>query len=185
MKQLTQYVLENFAFSSLHSENPLVVARACWVYGKYCCYEFSNNDHLMQAVDKIQQHLYSPHITVKVEAALALSALLDHQTTIEFIRPGLGNVLKIFLKIMDDIDFEDLVSALRKIVDVYQEEIAPYAISLCQKLSEAYIRLVAQKGHADDEDCEAGLTADGLMTAIRRVLNSISGKFPELYPHLE
>ena len=129
--------------------------------------------------------MYSPHIAVKVEAALALSALLDHQVTIDFIRPGLGSVLKIFLKIMDDIDFEDLVGALSKIVDVYQEEIAPYAISLCQKLSEAYIRLVASNGHPDDEECEAGLTADGLMTAIRRVLNSISGRFPELYPQLE
>ena len=44
---------------------------------------------------------------------------------------------------MDEIDFEDLVSALRKIVDVYTDEIAPYAISLCQKLSEAFVRIVA------------------------------------------
>ena len=29
------------------------------------------------------------------------------------------------------------------------------------------------------------MTADGLFSAIRRVLNSISGKFPELYPQLE
>ena len=29
------------------------------------------------------------------------------------------------------------------------------------------------------------MTVDGLITAIRRVLNSISGKFPELYPQLE
>lgn len=143
MKQMTQFVLTNYAYQGLQSQNPLVVARACWVYGKYGCYEFSDDKHLMAATDLIVQHLYSTHIAVKVEAALALSALLDHQTTIDLIRPGLGNILKIFLKIMDDIDFEDLVSALRKIVDVYQEEIAPYAISLCQKLSEAYIRLVA------------------------------------------
>ena len=29
------------------------------------------------------------------------------------------------------------------------------------------------------------MTADGLFSAIRKVLNSISGKFPELYPQLE
>jgi len=45
-----------------------------------------------------------------------------------------------------------------------------------------YIRLVNSKGDAEEEETEAGLTADGLMTAIRRVLNSISGKFPQLYP---
>lgn len=124
-------------------------------------------------------------MAVKVEAALAISALLDHEVVQDFIRPGLGNVLKIFLKIMDEIDFEDLVGALRKIVDIYEDEIAPYAVSLCQKLSEAYVRCIKTKGNQDDEETETGLTADGLMTAIRRVLNSISGKFPDLYPQLE
>lgn len=86
---------------------------------------------------------------------------------------------------MDEIDFEDLVGALRKIVDIYEDEIAPYAVSLCHKLSEAYVRCIKTKGNQDDEETETGLTADGLMTAIRRVLNSISGKFPDLYPQLE
>lgn len=129
--------------------------------------------------------MYSNHIAVKVDAALALTELLEHDAAVEFIRPGLGNILKVFLKIMDEIDFEDLVKALRRIVDVYEDDIAPYAISLCQKLSEAHIRLINSKGEYENQDSETSLTADGLMTAIRRVLNSISGKFVELYPQLE
>lgn len=86
---------------------------------------------------------------------------------------------------MDDIDYDELVHALRKFVDIYEDEIAPYAVSLCTKLATAYIRLVENKGEWDDEESEAGLTADMLITAIRRVLNSISGKFKELYPKLE
>lgn len=101
------------------------------------------------------------------------------------MRPGLGNVLKMYLKIMDEIDFEELVGALRIIVDTYEDEIAPYAVSLCTKLSEAYCRLIASNEDPEEADTEAGLTADGLMTAIRRVLNSISGKFPKIYPELE
>ena len=80
---------------------------------------------------------------MKVEAAKALSNMLSHDACIELIRPGLGDVLKIFLKIMDEIDFEDLVNALKQIVDIYGDEITPYALSLCQKLSEAYVRLIA------------------------------------------
>lgn len=113
--------------------------------------------------------------------------MLDHEEAINFIRPGLEQILRVFLKIMDEIDFEDLVGALRKIVEVFQDEIAPFAVSLCYKLSEAHVRLSSQKRGADeeDEDNETSLTADGLITAIRRVLNSISGKFPQLYPQLE
>lgn len=60
-------------------------------------------------------------------------------------------------------------------VNVYQDEIAPFAVSLCSKLGEAYLRLISSKGSGDDEDTETCLTADGLMTAITRVLKSISG----------
>jgi len=61
------------------------------------------------------------------------------------------------------------------IVEVYQEEIAPYAVEVCQKLSESYLRLMEnQKGQGGDAelemDSETSLTSDGLLTAIRRVL---------------
>ncbi len=70
-------------------------------------------------------------IVVKVEAALAISELLNHQEVVDFIRPNLGNILRIFLKIMDDVDYDDLIVALKEIVDKYGEEVAPYAVSLC------------------------------------------------------
>jgi hypothetical protein len=76
--------------------------------------------------------LWSDNVVVRVEAAMALSSLLKHQeAVVGFLRPGLGDVLKMYLKIMDEIDFEELVGALRIIVDTYDEEIAPYAVSLC------------------------------------------------------
>lgn len=188
MLTVVQQILESFAFPALNSTSPLLQARACWVYGQFGSFKFDNVDHLRAAVDKIVQHLHSNHIAVRVDAACALSELLDHDEAVNFIRPGLEQVLRVFLKIMDEIDFEDLVGALRKIVEVFQDEIAPFAISLCTKLSEAHVRLSSQKRESnemDDEDNETSLTADGLITAIRRVLNSISGKFPQLYPQLE
>lgn len=70
-----------------------------------------------------------------------MSKLLSHEKAVDLVRPNLGNVLKVFLLIMDEIDFEPLVEALRNIVDIYGEEVAPYALSLCEKLSVAFIRL--------------------------------------------
>ena len=111
-----------------------------------------------------------------------MDALLEHNQAIEFCRPGLEVLLKTYLKIMDDIDFDQLINALKRLVEVYHDEIAPYAVALCQKLGEAYLRLLASKDSPDEEDTETSLTADGLMTAITRVLKSISGQYKELYP---
>lgn len=78
---------------------------------------------------------------------------------------------------MDEVDFEQLVNSLRKLVEVYADEVAPYAKSLCIKLSEAFVRITKAKFDGDDDDdaelTDEGLTAEGLMKAIRRVLESI------------
>jgi hypothetical protein len=47
------------------------------------------------------------------------------------------------------------------------------------------LRLISSKGTGNDEDQETCLTAVGLMSAIRKVLESISGQYKELYPQLE
>lgn len=175
---MVQNILESYAYTTLDNSNVFLQARACSVYKKYGRFDFQDHSHLLAATNKISNLLKSDCIVVKVEAALAISELLNHQEVVDFIRPNLGNILRIFLKIMDDVDYDDLIVALKDIVDKYGEEVAPYSVSLCQKLSEAYLRLLQAKGNCDDEDNELGLTADGILTAIRRILNSISGRFP-------
>lgn len=125
---------------------------------------------MRHVLNGIYSSLSSEHLPVRVEAALALNGMLSKEIAIEFLRPGLETLLKTYLKIMDEIDFDELVEALQELVNVYQDEIAPYATSLCSKLGDAYLRLLSVKGTGEDEDQETSLTAEGLMTAIRRVL---------------
>jgi len=60
----------------------------------------------------LYESILHPDLPVRVEAALALDRLLVHDLAIEFVRPGLESLLKTYLKIMDDIDFDELVLAL-------------------------------------------------------------------------
>lgn len=123
--------MECFAFNALDCENSLLQARACWVYGKYAKFDFQDESHLILVTQKIVNLLHHEHIVVKVEAAIALSELLSHEKAVDLIRPNLGNMLRKFLKIMDEIDVEQLITSLRNIVDAYGDELAPYAVSLC------------------------------------------------------
>ena len=127
---------------------------------------------------------------MRVNAAVSLIKLLDHPAAVEFIRPGLSDVIRIYLKLIDEIDYDELINSLKKIVDVFEDEIGPHAFDLCSKLGEAFLRLHEQKKATQgsnelDLDQETSLTAEGIMTAIRRVLQSISGRYPEMYPQLE
>lgn len=83
------------------------------------------------ALDAIWQSLHHSDLPVKVEAALALNSMLHHEVAVELVRPGLEQLLKTYLKIMDEIDFDELIVALQELVDTFQENIAPFAIGLC------------------------------------------------------
>jgi len=68
--------------------------------------------------------------------------LLEHETAIEFVRPGLETILSIYLKIMDDIDYDELIDSLRVLVEVFADDVGPHALRLCDKLATAFIRLL-------------------------------------------
>lgn len=185
LQNAMESLLKQFISAELASENGFLRARAIWLYGQFASFPFADESHLRYVLNSIYSSLSHADLPVRVQSALTLNYLLNHEIAVEFLRPGLEPLLKTYLKVMDDIDFDELVSSLQELVETYEEEIAPYAVALCGKLGEAYLRLLQSKGTGDNEDQETSLTADGLMTAIRRVLKSISGKYKELYPQLE
>jgi hypothetical protein len=63
-------------------------------------------------LNAIYENLNHGDLPVRVFAALALDKLLEHDIAIDFLRPGLESLLKIYLKIMDDMDFDELVKSL-------------------------------------------------------------------------
>lgn len=106
-------VLKKYVYGELNSQNHFMKARAIWLYGKFAKFPISSNDgHLRMVIEQIYGSLHSEHLPIKVEAALSITKLLYHEEAVEFIKPGLEQLLKTFLKIMDDIDFDELVISL-------------------------------------------------------------------------
>jgi hypothetical protein len=62
----------------LDSSNIFLQARACSVYKNYGRFDFQDRSHLLAATNKITNLMKSDCIVVKVEAALAISELLNH-----------------------------------------------------------------------------------------------------------
>lgn len=82
---------------------------------------------------------------MQVNSAIALINMLTHDVAVEFVRPSLSQLIRVFLKLIDRIDHDELIEALRTIVETFGMEIVPHALELTQKLAEAYLRLLAQK----------------------------------------
>ena len=64
-------------------------------------------------------------------AATSIHKLINNPTVFKFLKPALKNILEVYLKLMNEIESEELVSALEEIVKHFKDDIEPYAVELC------------------------------------------------------
>ncbi|KAG6510773.1 hypothetical protein ZIOFF_028809 [Zingiber officinale] len=100
------------------------------------------------------------------------------------IRPILPQLLDEFFKLMNEVENEDLVLTLETIVDRFGEEMAPYAIGLCQNLASAFWRCLDSSESDDDADDSGALAAVGCLRAISTILESVN-RLPHLFVQIE
>ncbi len=82
-------------------------------------------------INEIYQNLNHADLSVKVNAAVSLIELLFHEIAVNMLKPGLGTIVRIYLKLIDEIDYDQLIVSLKTIVEIYEDDIAPYAYELC------------------------------------------------------
>lgn len=89
------------------------------------------------------------------------------------MRGHLSTLLAIYLKLMDEIDSEELVAALEGIVAEFSADIGPYAFDLCVHLSSAFYKYRLKDTEVDnDDDGECQLAAGGCLDAIGKIVAS-------------
>lgn len=90
------------------------------------------------------------------------------------IRGYLSEILKIYLKLMEEVDSEELVSALEGIVDGFKNDIVPFAYDLCVHLSAAFYKLCSKDadGENEEDNGECQLAAGGCLRAIGKIVAS-------------
>lgn len=145
--------------------------RALWLYGEFGQFKFKDNNHIKTAIDLIYKCLHDTELPVRLTAATSIHKLLHNDVAAEMLKPALKLVLEAYLKLMTEIESEELVSALEEIVSHFKDDIEPYALQLTEQLVGSYMRLI--QVNAEDDDGESALAAVGCVTAVRRILDSI------------
>jgi len=158
-------------YSELKSPIGFLRLRAAWLYGQLGDFNFKNSDHVRNAINDIFQLLWDSELPVRVTAAISMEKFLIHKEAQQVLKPALKSVLEIYLKLMNDIDSEELVQALEYIVKKFKDDIEPYAIDLCGSLVQAFHRLA--QTNVEDDDGESALAAVGCVTTIRRILHAV------------
>jgi importin-7 len=117
-----------------------------------------------------------------VQAAVALRFLIQSDLGPVKLLPVLQPLLSEFFGIMAEIDSDDLIGALERIVSEFRTEVAPFAIELCARLADSFLRITADISEEDEEN--SALAALECLRTIHTSLQAVSSN-PELVSALE
>jgi len=162
-------------------------AKACWVGGMYCGTTFKDPKNFQGLLTCVFACLQDRELPVRMDAVVAVRHFVDAMEDISPLKPILPQLLHQFFQLLNEVENEDLVMTLETIVEKFGDEIAPYAVGLCENLSVAFWKITGQEDNDDEDEDELDssvLAAFGCLRAITTVLESMSS-LTQLYPKLE
>jgi importin-7 len=179
LAEQVQEMLKLYVFSELTNPIGFLRARACWAYGQFSAFPFSDPEDQKNVLEKICALVLDPELPVKYEAALTLPKILSWEVSKSRIRGEISNVLKIYLDLINEIDSEEIIEALEDIVTSYSQEVLPFAIELVVQLSGNFIKL-ALKDNPNEED-DSAMAAVSVLNTIEKIVETVSEKTEELF----
>ncbi|MBA0830742.1 hypothetical protein Goarm_015252 [Gossypium armourianum] len=203
-KSELEHMLMQHVFPEFRSPVGHLRAKAAWVAGQYARINFSDQNNFRQALHSVVSGLRDPELPVRVDSVFALRSFVEACRDLNEIRPILPQLLdgkwyskmmatwsihsnffpaEIF-KLMNEVENEDLVFTLETIVDKFGEEMAPFALGLCQNLAAAFWRCMNTSEADDEADDPGALAAVGCLRAISTILESVS-RLPQLFVQIE
>ncbi|XWS13239.1 hypothetical protein CRYUN_Cryun36dG0020500 [Craigia yunnanensis] len=183
-KSELEHMLIQHVFPEFCSPVGHLRAKAAWVAGQYAHINFSDQNNFRQALHSVVSGLRDPELPVRVDSVFALRSFVEACRDLNEIRPILPQLLDDIFKLMNEVENEDLVFTLETIVDKFGEEMAPYALGLCQNLAAAFWRCTNSAEADDEADDPGALAAVGCLRAISTILESVS-RLPHLFVKVE
>jgi hypothetical protein len=148
-------VMTNYVLPSFSSPEPYIRAKACWVAGLYALIKWESKENLMNIVKAILNGLQDKQVPVKVQAGMALTGYLENKAITSEVLPILPQLLDVYVRMMQEMDYGDVVASIDYLVDAFRDQMEPYALELCTKMAARFLSIYDE----DDEDDE-GLDAD-------------------------
>lgn len=138
-------ILKNHAFVELLGNNDILKARVLWLYGEMSNF-VQDPDHAVEAVKNIYKALLDECLPVRVLAGTSLYKLCKIKEAKAVLEPGISEIIEAYLKIMHEIDQDELVNALEEIVNLFEDKVEPFAYELVQELNNRFKKIVKSEG---------------------------------------
>lgn len=173
---IAQYVFPDFS-----SPHGFLRARACQFLNLYAEADFVNPDNISFAYTSILKCMEDEHLPVQIEAALALQPMVRHEQVRASLSDRIPEVMTRLLDLANRIDIDAIASVIEEFVEVFSEQLTPFAVDLASKMCEQLMRLLNELAEQQNVDFDVDsyddsasedktMTALGILTTISTLL---------------
>ncbi|KAF9115179.1 hypothetical protein BGX27_008657 [Mortierella sp. AM989] len=188
-------IFVNHVFPEFKSQYPFLRARACEMINQFSDLDFKDTNNVAIAFTGLMESLRDSELPVKVTAALALRPMIRHESIYEAMKPHLQFIMHELLAMTNQIDIDTLAEVMDEFVEVFAQDLAPFAVQLCEQLRDTFLRICEDmtKGSegvddlsdtAIDEASDKTMAAMGVLKTMGTLIISLEST-PEVLNQLE
>ncbi|KAF7728772.1 hypothetical protein EC973_005610 [Apophysomyces ossiformis] len=184
-------------FPEFKSRFPFLRARACDMAKHFRDLDFANEQNLATLYQNVLDCLRDPELPVKVQAALALQPMIRHESIRNAMVPSLPFIMQELLNLTNEIDIDTLADVMEEFVEVFAEQLTPFAVQLCTQLRDTFLRIMEDLAQANnqtaddasfngdiDEMSDKTMAAMGVLKTIGTLILSLESS-PDVLQQLE
>lgn len=193
-----EYFFVRHVFPEFRSPHGFLRARACDTLEKFEQLDFKDPNNLMVIYRNILESMADPELPVRVMASLALQPLIRHDVIRTAMQANIPQIMHQLLKLANEVDVDALANVMEDFVEVFSEQLTPFAVALSEQLRDTYLRIIREllerndtKAMANGDVPEYGEYLDDKSIAALGVLQTIGTLIltleasPDVLLHLE
>lgn len=139
-----EYFFVRHVFPEFRSPHGFLRARACETMEKFEQLDFKDQNNLMVIYQNILESMADPELPVRVMASLALQPLIRHDAVRIAMQSNIPQIMHQLLKLMNEVDVDALSNVMEDFVEVFAEQLTPFAVALSENLRDTYLRIIKE-----------------------------------------
>ena len=139
-----EYFFVRHVFPEFRSPHGFLRARACDTIEKFEQLDFKDQNNLMIIYQNIMESMADPALPVRVGASLALQPLIRHDVIRLAMQSNIPQIMHQLLQLMNEVDVDSLSNVMEDFVEVFAEQLTPFAVALSTNLRDTYLRIIRE-----------------------------------------
>jgi len=139
-----EYFFVRYVFPEFRSPHGFLRARACDTLEKFEQLDFKDPNNLMIIYRNILESMADPELPVRVMASLALQPLIRHDVIRTAMQSNIPQIMHQLLKLANEVDVDALANVMEDFVEVFSEQLTPFAVALSEQLRDTYLRIIRE-----------------------------------------